>query len=87
MHNQSVSNRLTIWEELQNTETYLKAYIVDSFQDLLNNKYIDEWISVHLEYSVQERQYFMLDSMRNILLSDELHLKLSTHTFHMCRFC
>ncbi|MBD1431573.1 hypothetical protein H8B06_01945 [Sphingobacterium sp. DN00404] len=63
-----LNNRSTIWEELQNTETHLKAYIVDSFQDLLNNKYIDEWISVHLEYSEQERQDFILDSMRNILL-------------------
>jgi len=46
---------------------HLKSYIVDEFQDLLNNKYIDEWISVHLEYSEQERQYFILDSIRDLV--------------------
>ncbi|MGO3164430.1 MAG: nucleotidyl transferase AbiEii/AbiGii toxin family protein [Sphingobacteriaceae bacterium] len=62
-----LNNRSTIWEELKNTEPHLKTYIVDSFRDLLNNKYIDEWISVHLEYTEQERQYFILDSMQDIV--------------------
>lgn len=62
-----LNNRSTIWKELQNTEPHLKTYIVDSFRDLLNNKYIDEWISVHLEYTEQERQYFILDSMQDIV--------------------
>ncbi|MGO3654883.1 MAG: hypothetical protein ACTJFN_10990 [Sphingobacterium sp.] len=62
-----LNNRSTIWKELKNTEPHLKTYIVDSFRDLLNNKYIDEWISVHLEYTEQERQYFILDSMQDIV--------------------
>lgn len=62
-----LNNRSTIWQELKNTEPHLKTYIVDSFRDLLNNKYIDEWISVHLEYTEQERQYFILDSMQDIV--------------------
>lgn len=62
-----LNNRSTIWKELKNTDPHLKTYIVDSFRDLLNNKYIDEWISVHLEYTEQERQYFILDSMQDIV--------------------
>ncbi|QNL51927.1 hypothetical protein H8S90_10290 [Olivibacter sp. SDN3] len=62
-----LNNRSSIWEELRNAETELKGYIANSFRDLLNNKYIDEWISVHLEYSEQERQYFILDSIRDFV--------------------
>jgi hypothetical protein len=45
----------------------LKDYLIDSFRGLLNNKYIDEWVSVHLEFADQQRQYYILESMQNFV--------------------
>lgn len=62
-----LNNRSTIWQELKKTQQPLREYLVNSFQELLNNKYIDEWVSVHLEYAEQERQYFILGSLQEFV--------------------
>jgi len=62
-----LNNRSTIWQELNATQQPLKDYLINAFRELLGNKYIDEWISVHLEYSDQERQYFILGSMKEFI--------------------
>ncbi|MFA5246057.1 MAG: nucleotidyl transferase AbiEii/AbiGii toxin family protein [Pedobacter sp.] len=62
-----LNNRSGIWQEINDTQQALKDYLIYSFRELLSNKYIDEWVSVHLEYAEQERQYFILGSMRNFV--------------------
>ncbi|EHQ24553.1 hypothetical protein [Mucilaginibacter paludis] len=62
-----LNNRSAIWDELKATRGPLKDFLVGSFTNLLNNKYIDEWISVHLEYADQERQYFIVGCMREFV--------------------
>jgi hypothetical protein len=39
----------------------------DQFRQLLSQKYIDEWISVHLEYNEQKRVGFILGSMTELV--------------------
>lgn len=62
-----LNNRSSIWQELNDVKQPLKDYLIDSFRGLLNNKYIDEWVSVHLEFADQQRQYYILESMQNFV--------------------
>ena len=50
-----LNNRNSIWEELQTADKEVKAYLKEQFRILLENEYISEWISVHLEQSEQKR--------------------------------
>ena len=62
-----LNNRSTIWQELIDTEQSLKDYLILSFRELLSNKYIEEWVSVHLEYGDQERQYHIVGSLQEFV--------------------
>lgn len=50
-----LNNRLAIWEEMGNANESVKGYLKDEFRKLLGQRYIDEWVSVQLEYSEQRR--------------------------------
>ncbi len=50
-----LNNRNSIWEELQTADKEVKAYLKEQFRLLLENEYIGEWISVHLEQNEQRR--------------------------------
>ncbi|HUC79495.1 MAG TPA: nucleotidyl transferase AbiEii/AbiGii toxin family protein [Flavisolibacter sp.] len=50
-----LNNRTTIWEELRTADEEVTHYLKQEFRKLLENEYIDEWISVHLEHSEQAR--------------------------------
>jgi predicted nucleotidyltransferase len=58
-----LNNRQSIWEEMKNADTQVKQYLKREFAKLLDQKYIDEWISVHLDYSEQRRVGFILGSL------------------------
>jgi predicted nucleotidyltransferase len=58
-----LNNRQSIWEEIRNAKEPVKQYLKAEFAKLLDQKYIDEWISVHLEYSEQRRVGFILGSI------------------------
>ncbi len=62
-----LNNRATIWEELKTTTPPLRDYLTDSFVELLNNKYKDEWVSSHLGFSEQERSKFILSSLHEFV--------------------
>lgn len=58
-----LNNRQSIWEEMKNADEPVKQYLKSEFAKLLDQKYIDEWIAVHLEYNEQRRVGFILGSM------------------------
>lgn len=62
-----LNNRSSIWEELSHTKQPLKDYFITSFRELLDNRYINEWVSVHLEFADQQRLYYILGSMREFV--------------------
>lgn len=62
-----LNNRSSIWQELSQAKQPVKDYIIDSFSQLLENKYIGEWIGVHLEFADQQRQYYILGSMQDFV--------------------
>lgn len=41
----------------------MKQFLKTNFAKLLDEKYIDEWISVHLEYNEQRRVGYIMGSM------------------------
>ena len=58
-----LNNRQSIWEEMKNAHEPVKQYLQSEFAKLLDHKYIDEWIGVHLEYNEQRRVGFILGSI------------------------
>jgi hypothetical protein len=65
-----LNNRQSVWEEIRNADEPVKQYLKDQFRQLLSQKYIDEWVSVHLEYFEQKRVGFILGSMSELVVSD-----------------
>lgn len=65
-----LNNRTTIWDELQATDKNLKQYLKLELNRLIENKYIDEWISVHLGYGEADRTYFIVGSIHEFLEKD-----------------
>jgi hypothetical protein len=60
-------NRLSVWEEMNNSDEPVKQYLKNEFRRLLSQKYIDEWISAHLEYTEQGRANFIIGRMSEIV--------------------
>lgn len=50
-----LNSRSTIWIELSKAPREVKKYIGEYFQELLDNDYLYEWISVHLDWAEQKR--------------------------------
>ena len=46
-----LDNRKKIWDEMNETSTALKAYLKSEFSSMLDNTFIEEWLSAHLEYN------------------------------------
>jgi predicted nucleotidyltransferase len=58
-----LNNREPVWEEIKNSGAPVKQYLKTEFAKLLEQKYIDEWISAHLDYNEQRRIGFILGNM------------------------
>jgi predicted nucleotidyltransferase len=67
-----LNKRSTIWEEINNANEKVKKYLLAEFKALAENKYIDEWISVHLGYGEQERTYHIIGSINELLKLNKL---------------
>jgi hypothetical protein len=63
-----LDNRKAIWEELKNVNPELKQYFNHEFQKLLGNPYIEEWLSVHLEFeTAAARARLILTAVKDII--------------------
>jgi predicted nucleotidyltransferase len=65
-----LNNRSSIWEEMSATTGELNAYLVLECRQLLVNPYLDEWISVHLDYAEQKRVRYIVGSMNEFVESN-----------------
>lgn len=50
-----LNNRSVIWDELHQAPENVKQYLKKEILALLENEYIEEWVSVHLDYNEQGR--------------------------------
>ena len=66
-----LNNRSPIWDEMAGTEGELRTYLLAEFSNFLDEPYIDEWISSHLEYSEQKRVNFIIGSLREFTTVEE----------------
>lgn len=62
-----LNNRNTIWEEFAEAPINLFVYLQNEFKKILEEPYIDEWISVHLDYQEQRRVNFIIESLREFV--------------------
>jgi predicted nucleotidyltransferase len=58
-----LNNRTAIWQELWNTPGQLRTYLQREFLRLLDNPYLNEWLSVHLDYSEQSRIRYIIGNL------------------------
>lgn len=59
-----LNNRNTIWAEMEDAEETVKEYLKDEFRKLLNQKYLYEWISCHLDYVERNRTSMIIDKLK-----------------------
>jgi len=63
-----LDNRKSIWQELSETEEDLKKYLSTEWQQILQNKNLEEWLSVHLEYkTATQRAQFILKMLKQFI--------------------
>lgn len=68
-----LNNRLAIWHELNAANENVLNYLKNQFNSFLQNIYIEEWISAHLESYEQRRVRTILEEM-NKFVSDKLQV-------------
>lgn len=66
-----LNNRTAIWNELRRADEGVKHYLKEQFRAWLQNDYIDEWISVHLERSEQKRLRTIVGELTAFVREDE----------------
>jgi hypothetical protein len=66
-----LNNRSRIWLELRESSESIRGYLRDEISALLANKYLDEWISCHLEYAEQSRVTFIMRSLSEFIASTD----------------
>lgn len=58
-----LNNRTSIWKEMEDTSADLHTYLKDEFKNLLLVRYLEEWISAHLDYEEQNRAKLIINNM------------------------
>ncbi|MBA2501062.1 MAG: nucleotidyl transferase AbiEii/AbiGii toxin family protein [Chitinophagaceae bacterium] len=58
-----LNNRNSIWKELQAADKEVKTYLKEQFRLLLENEFIVEWISVHLDQIEQKRSRMIIGEL------------------------
>jgi hypothetical protein len=62
-----LNNRTPIWQELRASEGSVKDFLRKELGEMLQNKFIDEWIAVHLEHSEQKRVRTILGELESFI--------------------
>jgi hypothetical protein len=62
-----LNHRTTIWQEVRAAEGSVRDFLRKEMEELLQNKYIDEWISVHLEQGEQKRLRTILGELESFV--------------------
>ena len=62
-----LNNRKTLWQELKEAPVGLRSYLQEELYSLLDEPYLDEWISVHLDYDEQKRISYIMSSLQQFI--------------------
>lgn len=62
-----LNKRNSIWQELKDAKADIKIYLRKSFTQWLKEKYIDEWMSCHVDFDEQRRVDFIIQSLEEFV--------------------
>ena len=62
-----LNKRNSIWQEFRDASKDVKQYLITTFSELLHEKYIDEWISCHVDFDEQRRVDFIIHSLQEFV--------------------
>jgi predicted nucleotidyltransferase len=62
-----LNNRNAIWQELAEADEPVKQYLKVECKKLLDEPYIEEWLSVHLDFQEQKRVNFIIGSLSEFI--------------------
>lgn len=62
-----LKSRDTLWRELEEAPEQIKQYLKMFFSELLENHYVHEWISVHLDFSEQKRVGYLITCIQKFI--------------------
>jgi len=62
-----MNNRGAIWDEMKDSPENVKQFLKNEFGKLLQEPYIDEWISCHLSYNEQRRVAFIIGGLNEFV--------------------
>jgi len=57
------NHRRTLWQEMSSADEDVRSYLQQQFKIMLENQYLEEWISSHLEYTEQRRARYIIGSL------------------------
>jgi len=66
-----LENRENIWQEINALEGDICTYLKNEFRELLNNKFLDEWIGSHVERTSPPATYVILDEIKKFVSGNE----------------
>ena len=61
-------NKFSIWEELNTAEENLKNYLKDTFRQMLEIPFLEEWIDVHAGYGSPPATYYIIEKLEEFTL-------------------
>lgn len=62
-----LNTKTAVWQDLQHAPKDVNEYLRNEFSLLLAHPYIDEWVSVHLNYSEQRRVNFIIGRLTDFV--------------------
>ncbi|MGN6436774.1 MAG: hypothetical protein ACTHMM_09570 [Agriterribacter sp.] len=62
-----LNNCSRLWEEIETAPEELRQYLVDEWNNLFQNDYLEEWISAHLDPQEQSRISYIMGGLRVFL--------------------
>jgi len=65
-----LNNRSMIWTEMNDADNAIKQYLKGELATLLQLKYIEEWVGVHLEYHERQRAVGILQRISEFVTED-----------------
>lgn len=58
-----LENRSKIWEEIENADSEVRQYLIETFETLMLNNHFEEWIDCHAGFSSPPATYFIIDKL------------------------
>ncbi|MGN6495662.1 MAG: hypothetical protein ACTHLE_26970 [Agriterribacter sp.] len=62
-----LNNCSRVWEEMETAPKELRQYLVDEWNNLFQNDYLEEWISAHLDPQEQSRISYIMEGLHVFL--------------------